>query len=1244
MTTAHFHQRAIAEITQILGVSTLEDPTQAAARQTLERSAQALVELMQTTATPQLSVVFADAMIFLNGQNLDAERGAYERALEQGRQLQQLGVNEVCLEAGLRAGDLRSLVEQLVWLRRRGAQQEAESRPSPRVVLRRTDASLLVGLEDERLEPSEQATRACASALIVMERLHEGMLKGDLGLLHHVHRVARSLATLSSPRHAPWLLGFVATAPNRGDAPTLAVKGAILATLTMRHITDAHRVLVDVALTALLYDVGALRAMRVWNHARRHGFEVVPRMNEDAADRLPEATASALLLQGQLHEAALARSTYAMEAHMLGRRDTRGMPHEGRMAPTLEAVTLATVRRYLSLVSTTAHAPRPLTPDEALDILLEESGSKLERFMVQLFLHLIGLHHPGTPVVLASGARGVLLKNAARHGAFHMPRVLVVYDEHGRALHPAREVDLSQGTPEAVALGCVTALDEQPDETIRALADRITQQHTAPAERPPAISVVQPRNAPSVEELPELSEVDIVPLDTDDAIPEVFVEVEALDASVEVEVLSLHDDDMLDEEPSDAEDEPGADDGAALARITPVRKSAGSGIQERQREFGEDSRFGGIIRSSGEMDAQRRDRPRRTRRPIGPQDVVGRSSAELDASPPAPAPAAPEPPATPGLIAAPVGVIPAPRAAFTITADDLMQADDAPSLGGVQVVSMDAIEHLMPATFSRFGFEEDEAARAAAAPAAPVARAPHLAGGTLPHADEAPSRSDTSRSEITGPSSVGRVQIRTMLDDTGASGQVQKVSVADILQEVSRYADDASRAQIEDTLDDNNAISREELFRMLGMQAGQVVSKPRAASAPESAPESTPASDDALDAIERAASTLDVLSDIDVTPPEIDAAAFNAINDAASFLEEPPLAPPPRSQRQDDATSEYNVGMFRALAEASMAHDDEDEGTAEVDSPVIASLQARERAIASAKPKPQPQQSDPTSEINLSTFSALIAQAQARRAPEDDEGTAEVDAAIVASLRQASRQPDEGNDHTSEYSREQLLGLARASAPPAPAAPPDDAGDDATGEYALGMLADLHRQSGAPTTTQVHDPEEDATVETPDALPDLALEDDDDEDDAATTVYKPGGSFIAPMLDEDSEEDDAQPLAPSIATPHAEEDDAQPTAIVSDDELAAALAPDLGPGYDPFSAGENGATIVLSPDIIRSYADEDSLVEQDPAPTHATPAHLASAPPAHLDDEDSEEDDDAPPTAILSGDVLDYLKELDRRD
>jgi hypothetical protein len=418
------------------------------------------------------------------------------------QELNTLGLHEITLTSGLRPDDLLAFISTAAKLAAEPLTRPQRLELSPRLTLAHLDAQLpheLTSL-DADAPVEDRIVHVCAAAMIAVEQLHDGLRSGRDLAIRSVKRHIQLLLDLTL--EAPQLVLSFVTSIQRADPSALAIKGAILATLTARHLFDDRLHLRDVALAAALLDAGLIRACGLMDHAHKRGLEFAPRPSEDALDRMPEAAATMIALWSNMRS--LPRALFAYEAHALLRRASRGMPYDGQFPPTLEAIILAIVRRYLELTAIDLNAGPRRPPEDAIQILWRESSTRLERSLVQLFLHAIGFTMRGTPVQLTSGARGVVVGNLQRDRALSFPVVRLAYDPHGRPLPSPIDVDLSELREDSLRFGTIRGVVRGNDERLFELHEQITRQpgYTPPAHTPMFGVPLLKRDTPNRRSLP----------------------------------------------------------------------------------------------------------------------------------------------------------------------------------------------------------------------------------------------------------------------------------------------------------------------------------------------------------------------------------------------------------------------------------------------------------------------------------------------------------------------------------------------------------------------------------------------------------------------------------------------------------------------------------------------------------------------------------------------------------------------
>jgi HD-GYP domain-containing protein (c-di-GMP phosphodiesterase class II) len=94
--------------------------------------------------------------------------------------------------------------------------------------------------------------------------------------------------------------------------------------------------------------------------------------------------------------------------HHLG-VDNSGYPHFGKASPmTLFGRIVAISDHYDALTSSRSYRPVPISPEQALDIMLKIAGSQLDPLLLKVFINMIGIYPMGTLLLLDSHEVGMV--------------------------------------------------------------------------------------------------------------------------------------------------------------------------------------------------------------------------------------------------------------------------------------------------------------------------------------------------------------------------------------------------------------------------------------------------------------------------------------------------------------------------------------------------------------------------------------------------------------------------------------------------------------------------------------------------------------------------------------------------------------------------------------------------------------------------------------------------------------------
>jgi HD-GYP domain-containing protein (c-di-GMP phosphodiesterase class II) len=218
-----------------------------------------------------------------------------------------------------------------------------------------------------------------------------------------------------------------------------SVNVCVMAISFGQKIGMSKRLCSDLGMAALFHDIGMMSLpLEILNKPGKFSSSEADVMKQHAI-----YSVKTLLKQKALNESMIRRILVAYEHHMdfnLG-----GYPRVARRR------TLHLFSRIIQIVDafdgmTTAKPYREAyLPDEALKVMLKESGTKFDPTLLKVFVNMIGVFPLGTFVQLDTGEMGLVFHNSNDPAKFERPRVKLVMDANGNKV-PSRIVDLAEET------------------------------------------------------------------------------------------------------------------------------------------------------------------------------------------------------------------------------------------------------------------------------------------------------------------------------------------------------------------------------------------------------------------------------------------------------------------------------------------------------------------------------------------------------------------------------------------------------------------------------------------------------------------------------------------------------------------------------------------------------------------------------------------------------------------------------
>ncbi|MFW5740949.1 MAG: hypothetical protein ACOC1F_11350, partial [Myxococcota bacterium] len=427
----------IVALHRLVRLTRLHDVENEAFARQLEQTHKLVVEYCLHAGT-HLSVLFAHKVVLIGGQILKGSRAAYDAALDLGEILSWCGGAELAIARDITLKELKSFADALAAAQRNRRTDTFES-PTRKIRLRAvSEAARLRGVDVEHLDLEQRIVRIYASAVVVMRRFFEDLRRGHYDQPPKIKRIAQSLVDLSEGK-TPAFLGVTEVRNQNHDDAGRAVNTAILAVTAARQVSSDRALLCQIAMAALMHDVSRPRALAEFGTGISG---VVPRLSEDAEDRLPAGAAAVITALGRVNEPTVARTVVTYESLWLRRQHSLGPVYQGIREPTVHARIIAIARKYNDLLTPEPGLPPP-QPDYAVAQLASELDHPADRTILRMLVAALGLFPIGTLVRLSTGETAEVIPAQSPGSPVDRPTVRLIMDARGGIINPPRDLDLA---------------------------------------------------------------------------------------------------------------------------------------------------------------------------------------------------------------------------------------------------------------------------------------------------------------------------------------------------------------------------------------------------------------------------------------------------------------------------------------------------------------------------------------------------------------------------------------------------------------------------------------------------------------------------------------------------------------------------------------------------------------------------------------------------------------------------------
>ncbi len=447
-----------------------------------------------------LEALFVQDDIFINGQALKASRDTYEALRELGDLLRSISFNQIQVSRDVSQADLQKLLHTFHELRRSTSHHtQSTLKISDQITLQSVDLSaLLLDSDKDDQSITLKIAQSLATTRILLAYTLESGKRGHFPYSTLLKRAIQQLVMLSQSNPGE-LIQALEARPTRNDPIALSVQTTIVATLTYQNLTQDPRNIMDLAMCCI--HMGLPQQHLVFEIKQDDPFgEDGPDVILSPAQLDGLSTRAALLTTHNtgFYERSLRRTALNAEVFALLNRHRTGMPYNGKVAPSLEAIIIATSWTFQKLLSVDElERDQTFSIDDVLALLIKSAESPAEKLVLKLICTTLGIYPRGTCVELDSGVVGIVSQNHDQPHLYNRPQLYTQTSPD----HAPTFVDLAKFTPDTLAMGYIEGITTPPNQTYQHMRRAILDKTVTP----PAL--IDPTQA-AIDAIQQISELD----------------------------------------------------------------------------------------------------------------------------------------------------------------------------------------------------------------------------------------------------------------------------------------------------------------------------------------------------------------------------------------------------------------------------------------------------------------------------------------------------------------------------------------------------------------------------------------------------------------------------------------------------------------------------------------------------------------------------------------------------------------
>jgi HD-GYP domain-containing protein (c-di-GMP phosphodiesterase class II) len=184
--------------------------------------------------------------------------------------------------------------------------------------------------------------------------------------------------------------------------------------------------LAELGLAALFHDLGKIKIpLEILNKP-----SALSDIDWETMRQHPVWGAVTILRIKGINESSMNLAIPAFEHHL--DYDLSGYPKlKNRIPLDLYSKIISIADKYDGMTSARVYARKAIPPDKVLGLLIEESGKKIDPYLMKAFVRMIGIYPIGCLVMLNTDELGLVFENSSDPACVDRPRVLIIADSSG---------------------------------------------------------------------------------------------------------------------------------------------------------------------------------------------------------------------------------------------------------------------------------------------------------------------------------------------------------------------------------------------------------------------------------------------------------------------------------------------------------------------------------------------------------------------------------------------------------------------------------------------------------------------------------------------------------------------------------------------------------------------------------------------------------------------------------------------